>query len=193
MTLFMRLTRLALTYTISVAVGLLLFVAFQKLPLFSGVTVLFYRGILTGLCAVFVLGLMIAVVAKRFRIDLSTAVGAVIASLSLNICFLVLLPVTVDRSISVFLLARIEQQDGRLTAPALDRLFRDAYLTDLRQIDRRVSEQILSGNISVDATGHIRMTPRGRAFLAFSRYVAAGFDTDRRFVDPSIPASIKSF
>jgi hypothetical protein len=193
MTLFMRLTRLALTYAISAAVGLLLFVALQKLPLFHSISILFYRGILTGLCAALFLGVFIAIIAKRFRIDLSTAVGAVIASLSLNLCFLVLLPVTVDRSISVFLLARIEQEDGHLTTSALDRLFRDAYLTDLRQIDRRVSEQILSGNISVDATGHIRMTPRGHAFLAFSRYVAASFDTDPRFVDPSIPASIKGF
>lgn len=162
--------------------GLVLYVLSFRLPL--GSEILFYRGLLlAGLVAAALLGLLLQ--ARRWHpLATATVMGAVFTSLALNVCFLVLLPVTVDRSISVFLLARIEFRQP-LTAAELEQLFEDEYLGEMQQIPRRVREQAISGNIAVAADGSIRLTGRGRAFNALARRASAWFGTDSRFVDDS--------
>jgi hypothetical protein len=112
----------------------------------------------------------------------ATIIGAVFTSLALNVCFLVLFPVTIDRSISVFLLARIEAGQP-LTAAQLQQGFADEYIVEMQQIPRRVREQAISGNIDVAADGAITLTPRGKRFNALARRASVWFGTDPRFVD----------
>lgn len=175
--------RLALLYAFTSILGLAIFIVLHRSMLFAETAILFYRGLALSIVAALVLAAGIGFVA-RSRINLAAALGCVITSLSLNLCFLVLIPVTVDRSISVFLLTRIENDNGKITEPELEKNFREQYLGRMRQIDRRIGEQSASGNITIDKDGKIRMTPQGRAFLRFSRTIAATFQTDPRFVTP---------
>ncbi|MBJ7445849.1 MAG: hypothetical protein JHD32_16435, partial [Sphingobium sp.] len=104
------------------------------------------------------------------------------------ISFLIVFPVTFDRSITMFLLARIERQDGQLTPPMLEKLFVREYLGDLHQIDRRMSEQTLSGNIVQHDDGRIALTPQGRRLLSSARRIGSWFAADPRFVTAPQPA-----
>ncbi|MFC3442431.1 hypothetical protein ACFOKF_14750 [Sphingobium rhizovicinum] len=121
-------------------------------------------------------------------IDLSTGIGAVALSLAFNISFLIVFPVTFDRSITMFLLARIERQDGQLDAQGLERVFVREYLSDMRQIDRRIAEQSLSGNIRVEQ-GRIHITPQGQQLLRSGRMIGGWFGADPRFVSAPAPAA----
>jgi hypothetical protein len=67
-------------------------------------------------------------------------------------------------------------------------VFSRIYLDDDRQIDRRMREQLLSGNIDI-VDGRYRVSRRGDAFVRFSRGVAWLFDTDPRFVRPGEPSA----
>ena len=61
----------------------------------------------------------------------------------------------------------------------------------MRQIDRRVQEQTTSSTISTDG-GHIRLTARGKRFLALARFLSGPFRTDPRFVGlaPTRPVAV---
>ncbi|QGP80218.1 hypothetical protein GL174_07850 [Sphingobium sp. CAP-1] len=187
-----RLAALAIVYLIVLAAGFLLYLALIASPLLGAVPLLFYRGVLIAFIGALLLGLLLAIAARRIAaIDLSTGVGAVALSLAFNISFLIVFPVTFDRSITMFLLARIERQDGELTPPMLEQVFLREYLGDMHQIDRRVREQTLSGNIVQRGDGRILLTPQGRRLLTSARTIGHWFGADPRFVTASerLPAA----
>lgn len=166
--------------------GFLLFVALFAAGLFNTIPILFYRGIMLAVCAGIATGLLAIVTARHDGEPL--VIPAVALSLSLNMCFLVILPVTVDRSVSVYLLSTIERHDrDGIDAAHLEAAFLQGYVSQMGAIDRRVIEQSQSGNIVVDRTGRIRLTSQGERFMRLSRFVAATFGTDPRFVGGRIP------
>jgi len=171
---------------ISAIAGFTIFLLLTASPLLGDMSVLFYReAVLCGFAAI-ILAILLAVLTRRImNADMATIIASVTTSLSINLVFLVLLPVTIDRSISVFLLSQIESHDARpLDEADLTSVFVGRYVHDMRQIDRRIAEQRLSGNITINR-GVVRITPQGHRFLSFSRAIAKLFGTDRRFVDPA--------
>jgi hypothetical protein len=181
-----RFARLMLTLGLAVLAGFLVYLGLANTPLFAGIAILFYRGLLLCAASAILLAAALALAGRWKPLALETIVAAAALSFAFNLSFLILFPVTIDRSISVFLLAEIEAHEG-LDTPRLEQLFVDRYVRDMAQIDRRVAEQALSGNIVVE-NGHIRLTSRGRRFLALSRGIGKAFATDPRFVDPEKPA-----
>ena len=183
-----ELAALALLYATALATGFALLVLLFKAGVLGGVSVLFYRGLaLIGVAAVLTLaGLALAIGrAAGRRLQARDALGAAAMSLAFNLCFFVLAPVTVDRSITIFMLGQMSahaQQD--YSAPQMTRLFTSVYVGEDRQIERRLSEQALSGDVE-DLGGRYRITARGRALIAVSRAVAWLFDSDTRFVAPA--------
>ena len=148
----------------------------------SSIGILFYRGIALALVAALVTGIIAMWPARRTS-DSSLPIAAAALSLSFNICFLVLLPVTVDRSVSVYLLSTIEQrEDSGVTSAQLQKSFVDGYVVRMGAIDRRIDEQRKSGNVTVDAGGKVHLTRQGERFMSFSRLIARLFGTDPRFV-----------
>ncbi len=174
---------LVAAYAGIVAFGLILFILLIRGPLLGDVTILFYRGLFIAVIVALLLLACGIWLRNRFHLDPATIVGATALSLAFNICFLITFPVTFDRSITMFLLSRIERQDGQLTAPMLEQIFVREYLRDMRQIDRRVAEQALSGNIRVDRS-RIHITPQGARLLEGGRIVGGWFGADPRFTTP---------
>ena len=155
----------------------------------ASISILFYRGIALAIGAAVVTGLVGVWLAKRTN-DRSLPVAAAALSFSFNVCFLVLLPVTVDRSVSVYLLSTIEQQqETGIDESNLQRAFINGYVVGMGAIDRRIDEQRKSGNIVVTPDGKVQLTAQGRRFMALSRLVSALFGTDPRFVNASTKRS----
>ncbi|MFX4085292.1 hypothetical protein ACKU27_09335 [Sphingobium yanoikuyae] len=180
---------LILAYVGALVAGFLLYLALIASPLLASISLLFYRGVFIAFISALLLALLINWAARWLRsLDLSTAIGAVALSLAFNISFLIVFPVTFDRSITMFLLARIERQNGQLTPPMLEQVFIREYLGDLRQIDRRVREQTLSGNIVQRNDGRIELTPQGSRLLDSGRLIGGWFGADPRFVTPPPPS-----
>ncbi len=92
----------------------------------------------------------------------------------------VLAPVTVDRSISVFMLSRFDTHSPMTEQQARD-AFVSTYVDDWAQIGRRLHEQEVSGNLRQTPQGW-EITPQGRAFMRTARVVSRLFDADPRFV-----------
>jgi hypothetical protein len=168
--------------------GFAIFALLFWLGVGASITILFYRGVLLALAAAIVTGAA-AFWLTRGTDDTSLPLAAAALSLSFNICFLVLLPVTVDRSVTVYLLSTIEAQKDAGIAPAkLERAFVDGYVVKMGAVDRRIDEQRRSGNVVVGVDNNIHLTPQGHRFMALSRVVARVFGTDPRFVGEQPPA-----
>ena len=175
----------------AVAIGLAGFVLLFQTDLWSGVTILFYRGlILLGVAFLMTLGAtaILAGLGRSWGLRRRDALGACMLSLALNLSVFVVLPVTVDRSISVFLLGQMAAHpDERFSAERARAMFDAVYLGEFRQIERRLAEQSASGNIAPAGDSYV-ITPQGRAFIRFSGFVARLFRTDPRMVAGSSPA-----
>jgi hypothetical protein len=149
----------------------------------ASISILFYRGVVLGLVAAGATAI-VAVFAARRTNDTALPVAAAAVSLSFNICFLVLLPVTVDRSVTVYLLSTIESRQGEgIDPPTLERKLIGNYVVGWRAVPRRLDEQRRSGNVTIGRDGKVRLTDQGERFMRLSRLVARLFETDPRFVD----------
>jgi hypothetical protein len=150
------------------------------------ISILFYRGlvliaIVEALCFV----VLLLVRRKWPSWKVRDAVSACAFAGGIAVSFLVVFPVTIDRSISVFLLSQMAaQRDRAFTSSDVQTLFVDVYVQRYGQIERRLEEQEISGNIKSAATGY-RITSQGLAFVRFARFLSIVFRTDPRFVAPA--------
>lgn len=167
--------------------GFALFVLLFWLGVGASMTILFYRGIVLAAGVAILIGVMSAWLARSSG-DTSLPIAAAALSLSFNICFLVILPVTIDRSVTVYLLSTIERRDDTgVDSAALQRAFVDGYVVKMGAVGRRLDEQAKSGNLAVGKDGKVRLTPQGHRFMQFSRLIARLFGTDPRFIAGSAP------
>jgi hypothetical protein len=142
----------------------------------AGADILFFRGLVALGLAVCLCLIGLVFLRARLRRE---GFSALVAASSLWLAVFVLGPVTVDRSITVFLLSRFEL--GALDEAGARAAFVGTYVSDWQQIERRLSEQERSGHLERSGA-HWRLTPQGRSFMEVSRFLARLFVTDRRFV-----------
>ena len=170
----------------AVVLCLALFLAASAAGLFGDVSILFYRGLteLAAIAPVLLVG-MILLVRHPWAARLLSARDAVAATLlavSLNLTFFVLGPVTVDRSVSVFMLSRLAEARAPLTAEDLRLAFAERYLDEWDQVGRRLREQIASGNVDRSSDDRYRLTAQGRSFIRTAQIISRVFGGDPRFV-----------
>ena len=184
-----EIVRALFLFVLGTLFGFALLVALFRARVLGGMDVLFYRGVvLIGVCAIITLlgGLWLA---PRLGLRSTDALAAVVMSASINLSFLVILPVTIDRSITVFLLGYMDARpDVTFSADDLKQEFSERYLGQYHQIDRRITEQLISSNV-VRVGDRYKISPQGRAFIAFSRVIVQMFDIDPRFVAPAAPSA----
>ena len=178
---------LAGLYACGCVLGLALLVAAFRLGVLASLDILFYRGLvviaLSAIVTFAILAAGIRTVAPRM-LGVRDAVAATLVSLSLSVSFLVVVPVTVDRSISIFLLGEMaEGPEAGLTPDEASRLFKSVYVDEDRQIGRRLAEQTVSGNLEKAGDGY-RITPRGRLVVEIAKTVAWLFDSRAGLASP---------
>lgn len=175
----------AAIYGGALVAGGLVFLALARSGLFAPIGILFYRGLAElGATALLLLaGLLAARSASRLRRWLRPrdALGASLTATALLLAAFTVGPVTVDRSISIFMLGRFAATPAPLGRAEVEAAFLATYVRDWAQIARRLDEQVASGNLE-PAPGGYRLTPQGARVLSVARTTAEIFDTDRRFV-----------
>ena len=139
-----------LLFAAGAAAGMVLLIALFKLGVAGRIDILFYRGVvLCGFAFALTVALLIYVGRRTGRVSVRDAIAAGALSLGLNLSVLVIAPVTVDRSVSVFILGHMAAHEGRtFTAEQIETALHEVYFGDLRQVDRRMHEQLTSGNIA---------------------------------------------
>lgn len=157
---------------------------------------LFYLLILTGIYVVHAWYFRINVVFYAALVDvlLATSISAVV--LFSPVCQLSLLrsekvllcaiwillgysiaisgPTVLDRSLSFYILEKIDQRGGGIRLTAFPDIFRNEYMIEHRLVDIRVTEQLESGTIRIQADC-VQLTDKGRWIARASRWFRINF------------------
>ena len=149
--------------------------------------VLMYRGmvfiIATGLIAAVVMGVI-----RKFWgfITVRDIIMMFVIFCCVNTVIFTLVPVTVERSVSVFMLSYMdENSDQTFTQQSVGEVFTSKYVEEYGAFEKRFNEQVVTGTIEENGDGTYSITDRGRFIVKMFRTIAEWFDTDRRLVYPN--------
>lgn len=83
--------------------------------------------------------------------------------------FAISVPTVVDRSLSMYILEKIEQRGGGIRQDVMADVFTKEYLPEHRLVDVRLTEQLESGTIEI-VSGCVKLTEKGRRISRLSRW-----------------------
>jgi 4-amino-4-deoxy-L-arabinose transferase-like glycosyltransferase len=116
---------------------------------------------------------------RRWRTHgIELGLAAVVAVLSI-ILYSVLGPTVIDRSLSLYIVEKVDQRGGAVAEAAIPALFVEEYMPEYRLVDVRLTEQLYSRTLRLDRDC-LRLTPRGRALARAMRFYRAHFLPRRR-------------
>lgn len=161
----------------------LFYIASFKTPLFAQQSILFYRGTALLACVMFAYTAYIIYKMYRRKTYIESYIAATCIAASGCLVFFVLIPVTVDRSISTYILHTVQKPhpsclNGGMTKEALHKKFVSDYVDNEDAVGRRLNEQLISGTLRTSETGCWEITERGRALVKFFTIIKGYFDNE---------------
>ena len=164
-----------------------LFIGLFHTGLLKNMEVLMYRGVafivITGAVAAVIMGVI-----RKFWgfITVRDIIMMFVIFCCVNTVIFTLVPVTVERSVSVFMLSYMdENSDQTFTQQSVGEVFTSKYVEEYGAFEKRFNEQVVTGTIEENGDGTYSITDRGRFIVKMFRTIAEWFDTDRRLVYPN--------
>jgi hypothetical protein len=132
---------------------------------------------------VFVLELIVILIAYKFALNrnldefMEKILPSLLMSLILNYSFILTVPTTIDRSITVFILGDIDSFGGK-NARAISENFKSVYIDEDLQINRRIQEQLALGNLerSISIPNQYELTSKGKLIVSLNKFFASVFN-----------------
>ncbi|MHB1455123.1 MAG: hypothetical protein ACYCYM_14375 [Saccharofermentanales bacterium] len=181
--------KLAVIYAVLFIIGTMLYVLSFRTFIFAGISVFFYRGIaIILLWGVILSGIMVALKLIFFKklITVRDILLLFCAFCCINVVIFTHLPVTADRSITVFMLGYMAgTEETAYTKAELEDIFIDKYVYEFGAFDKRLEEQIISGTIQETADGKYRITGSGKSLISIYDKVSDWYGIDKKLVHPA--------
>ncbi len=163
--------------------GTIIFVSLFHTKLFSYINVFFYRGIaLLIFACMFTTVIEIYIKRKNYISDFTYRDIILSVSVLFSFCLVVFthLPVTADRSVSVFILGYMNtHSDKSFTQNDLTDILTEVYIDENTAIDKRLKEQTISGNVTTDGDRY-QISQQGKLIMDFYIKVADLFNVDKK-------------
>jgi hypothetical protein len=136
---------------------------------FFRVNVVFYAAIIDAVLASFITGL-VAFSATYFR-PLSNFEKSqlLVIWLLLGYGFAISIPTVIDRSLSFYILEKLQQRGGGIKQNSFEEVFTKEYFKEARVVDVRITEQLESGTIIVK-NGCVMLTEKGESIATIGRF-----------------------
>ena len=179
-----------LIYVVLMIVATAIFIGLFHTAFLDWLNVFFYRGVVfllisSLLAAIMMWGMRKWVDSRIIQIrDIFTIFFVFLGFTS---TWFVLVPVTVERSVSVFMLSYMaENSEHGIDAEDFGKIFYQKYIVDFGAFDKRFYEQITSKNMESSADGHgYVITENGRRIVDLFRTSAKLFNTEKWLVYPN--------
>lgn len=169
-------------YIISFLLGTLVFIALFHTPILSNIHVLFYRGIALLIISCVLLCSILAFLKRgklSKRINYKDILLVVMITFSFNLVFFTLIPVTIERSISVFMLEYMDTKpDKKITEKNMTTAFENLFIQNGKAIQKRFDEQIFSGTVIKDGKGY-RLTKEGHRLINLFKIAGQIFNLNK--------------
>lgn len=132
------------------------------------VDVVFYAAIFDGVLASLVSGAVLFGFAYFKPLGNFEKAQLIVIWLMAGYALAISVPTVIDRSLSFYILEKIQQRGGGVREDAFEQIFTKEYVKEHRLVDVRLTEQLESGTIVIQH-GCVRLTPKGERIASFSR------------------------
>ena len=92
-----------------------------------------------------------------------------ISCLFLGYIIAITIPTIIDRSLSFYILEKLQQRGGGIQKSKINYIFTDEYMRESRLVDIRLTEQMESGTLIID-NGCIKLTSKGERIASFGNF-----------------------
>lgn len=148
---------------------------------FGQVDVVFYSTIGCVVVAVIVAGALVYLSRAFSHFNSLEKLQLLVIWLLVGYAFAISVPTVIDRSLSFYLLEKLQQRGGGIRQDRFQDVFVNEYMAEHRLVDVRLTEQLQSGTIEIN-NGCVRLTPRGERLARFSRWFRANLLPRRRLL-----------
>jgi len=150
-----------------VFVMLLLLIYYVHITYFS-VDVVFYAAIADAFLAALIAGTILLVAACFHPFNWFEKMQLIIIWLLAGYAFAISVPTVIDRSLSFYILEKLQQRGGGIRLDSFEQVFTKEYVKEHRLVDVRLTEQLASGTIQIE-NGCVKLTEKGKKIASFSR------------------------
>lgn len=145
------------------------------------VDVVFYSAMLDAALAAAVMAVVLLAVGRRVYSSFEKVLLLCVWLLG-GYAFAISGPAVLDRSLSFYILEKLQQRGGGVRADAIGEIFVNEYMPEFRLVDVRLTEQLESGTVVIE-NGCVRLTAKGDALASVSRYIRTHFMPRHRLLD----------
>lgn len=131
------------------------------------VGVILYSVLMDGLIAIFLTSIMLYFVFHIFT--KSEKIMLLTIWILCGYAFAISVPTVLDRSLSFYILEKLQQRGGGIKIESFEQVFTQEYMVEHRLVDVRLTEQLYSGTIDIK-NGCVIITSKGKRLAEFSRY-----------------------
>ena len=149
-----------------------LLIAYVLRMRYGQVDVVFYSTIGCAVLAVVVAGALLFVLRVFSNFSGLEKFQMLVIWLLVGYAIAISVPTVIDRSLSFYLLEKLQQRGGGIRQDRFQDVFVTEYMTEHRLVDVRLTEQLQSGTIEI-RNGCVRLTGRGQRLAGFSRWFRA--------------------
>jgi len=142
------------------------------------IDVVFYAAIVDGVIAALLM-LIVLTLIKVFNAFEKFLLVCIFLLIGYSIAISV--PTVIDRSLSFYILEKIQQRGGGIKLDSFEEVFTKEYVKEHRLVDVRLTEQIQSGTITIE-NGCVKITEKGKNITQFSRYFRIHFLPKKRLL-----------
>lgn len=104
---------------------------------------------------------------RRSRLTPEESVLSVLLASVTVILYAVMGPTVIDRSLSIYIVQKLDQRGGAIAIDAVPDIFVEEYMPEFRLVDVRLTEQISSGTARVEGNCLV-LTSKGRLLADFA-------------------------
>jgi len=145
------------------------------------VNVVFYAAIVDGLAALFLTAIPFFLSAYFWPLSRFEKAQLLVIWLLLGYAFAISVPTVIDRSLSFYILEKLQQRGGGIKLTGFEQVFTKEYMNEYRLIDVRLTEQLESGTITI-VDGCVKLTEKGRKIAVFSSMFRQNFLAKHRLL-----------
>lgn len=163
------------------AYAMLLLVIYVLHVRYIPVNVVFYSAILDAVLAT-ILAVTLVAMLRWFKVFTRfETLQLCCIWLLLGYSFAISVPTVIDRSLSFYILEKLQQRGGGIKLDAFEQVFTQEYVKEHRLMDVRLTEQQQSGTLTI-RNGCVSLTDWGQTIATASRYFRNHFLPKQRLL-----------
>lgn len=136
---------------------------------FFRVNVVFYSSIADAFFSVLVAGLILFAKKSFSALNNFEKSQLLVIWLLAGYGFAISIPTVIDRSLSFYILEKLQQRGGGIRQDRFEDVFTKEYAKEARLVDVRLTEQLESGTIAIK-NGCVKLTDKGNSIATFGRF-----------------------